>query len=238
MRRGVVQHNPAKTIRSPKRPQRLPRSLDVDAIFHLLDAPKTTSTTQARNNLPLSPKTTRDWAMLEVLYGTGIRVSECANLNLQDVDRDHYPTTTILHIRRGKGDKDRIVPVGRCADDALHRYLAIRDKLRHPKLGILAPNALFLNYRGGRLTPRSIERIVSHYGKTTQSHQVTPHALRHSFATHLLDGGVDLRSIQELLGHANLSSTQIYTRVSLDHLTSVYDASHPRAKRNNPRKPS
>ncbi len=197
-----------------------------------MDAPQRSNRTplQTTDAKSLSPIVIRDWAILEVLYGAGLRVSECCSLNVSDFDHSQHAKTAIFRVRSGKGGKDRIVPIGQQAADVLRKYLGIRAKLKHPRLGITDPSALFLNFRGGRLTPRSVERMVSRYGIVTKTGTVTPHALRHSFATHLLDGGVDLRSIQELLGHASLTSTQIYTKVSLDQLMTVYDSAHPRAK--------
>jgi integrase/recombinase XerC len=219
--RGVVEHNPARAVRSPKRKQALPRALDVDDTFRLIEAPAAADTPLAR----------RDRALLEVLYGAGLRVSECCGLDLGDLDRGRYGST-LLQVRRGKGGKARLVPLGAKADAAIAAYLEVRDQLAEPKTGRQAdPDALFLNYRGGRLTPRSAQRLVGRRVITAGTAAATPHALRHSFATHLLDGGVDLRAIQELLGHASLASTQVYTRVSLDHLMTVYDGAHPRARR-------
>jgi integrase/recombinase XerC len=207
-------------VRSPKRKKALPRALDVDDTFRLIEAPA--------EDTPLAR---RDRALVEVLYGAGLRVSEGCGLDLGDLDRGRYGST-LLRVRKGKGGKVRLVPLGAKADEALAAYLAVRDQLAEPRTGRQAdPDALFLNYRGGRLTPRSVQRLVGRRVITAGTAEATPHALRHSFATHLLDGGVDLRSIQELLGHASLASTQVYTRVSLDHLMSVYDAAHPRAQR-------
>ena len=172
----------------------------------------------------------RDRAMLAVLYGSGLRVAECGGLDLGAIDRGRY-AAALVHVRRGKGQKGRQVPLGSQAMTALDEYLAVRDSLRHPRTGHQDQRALFLGLRGTRLTPRSVQRMVVRCVLQAATDEATPHALRHSFATHLLDSGVDLRSIQELLGHASLASTQIYTKVSLDHLMSVYDASHPRARR-------
>jgi integrase/recombinase XerC len=164
-----------------------------------------------------------------VLYGAGVRVSECCGLDLDDLDRSRYGAP-LVNVRRGKGNKGRLVPLGAKADDALRDYLAVRGALADPRTGALDPAALFVNHRGGRLTPRSVQRHVRGYALGAGTAPATPHSLRHSFATHLLDGGVDLRAIQELLGHASLASTQVYTKVSLDHLMAVYDGAHPRAR--------
>jgi len=220
--RGLTASNPARQVASPKRKKALPRALDVDAAAAVVEAP-----TAAEKD---SPGALRDRAMFEVMYGAGLRVSECCGLDRDDVDRDRYGDGCLLRVRRGKGGKDRLVPLGRTALAALDRYLAEgRPRLAHPKSGRQDPAALFLNRHGGRLTPRSVQRHLARAALLAGA-EATPHALRHSFATHLLDGGADLRSIQELLGHASLSSTQIYTRVSLDHLMKVYDAAHPHAR--------
>ncbi len=226
--RGLIEGNPARAVRSPKRRKALPRSLDVDATFRLVEAP--TANPSATGSPRKRHLEARDRAMLEVLYGAGLRVSECCGLDLADVDSKRYEGATIISVRHGKGKKSRLVPVGSKAERALDSYLAIRDQLCHPRTRALDPVALFLNYRGGRLSARSAQRMVSGYAALAIDGEATPHALRHSFATHLLDEGVDLRAIQELLGHASLASTQIYTRVSLDHLMKVYDDSHPRAR--------
>jgi integrase/recombinase XerC len=222
--RGLVDANPARLVRGPKRSKPLPRALDVDAVFHLVEAPS-----HKANPRPESIAV-RDRAILEVLYGAGLRVSECCDLDLLDIDRARFRGHVVLAVRRGKGRKDRLVPLGEQAVRALDVYLEARPGFRHPKSGEQDGKAVFLNRRGGRLTPRSVQRLIGHYVLLTGGEAATPHSLRHSFATHLLDGGADLRSIQELLGHASLGSTQVYTRVSLDRLLSVYDAAHPHAR--------
>ena len=228
VKRGVLEGNPAAAVRGPKRKRGLPRALDVDDAFRLVEAPATTRRTSHR---ALSPGEQvrhgllrlRDVALLELLYGTGLRVSEACALDLGDIDRDRYGVPMLL-VRHGKGDKSREVPVGGAADRALAAYLPARRQLA------ATGGALFVNKAGQRLTPRSVQRMVKRWTIAGGVHaDATPHSLRHSFATHLLDEGVDLRAIQELLGHASLSSTQIYTKVSLDHLMKVYDAAHPRA---------
>lgn len=246
MRRGLTPSNPARSIRSPKRRKALPRALDVDDAFRLIEAPTRELEAGAKRGArasqdpaqaaPAAPPVhvpalrVRDRAMLEVLYGSGLRVAECCGLDLGDIDRGRY-ATALVHVRRGKGKKGRQVPLGSKAVAALDEYLAVRHTLRNPRTGHQDERALFLGERGTRLTPRSVQRMVARCVQQAASYEATPHALRHSFATHLLDEGVDLRSIQELLGHASLASTQIYTKVSLDHLMTVYDASHPRARR-------
>jgi integrase/recombinase XerC len=227
--RGRVSVNPARQVSSPKRKKALPRALDVDAAAALVESPTAPAAQGGRASGAPSPAALRDRALLEVLYGSGLRVSECCALDLDDVDRDRYGDGSLVQVRRGKGGKERLVPLGGAAIAAVDAYLAeARPRFRHPTSGAQDGRALFLNQRGRRLTPRSVQRMVSRWALLAGT-EATPHALRHSFATHLLDGGVDLRSIQELLGHASLSSTQIYTKVSLDHLMKVYDAAHPHA---------
>jgi integrase/recombinase XerC len=228
VKRGVLEGNPAAAVRGPKRKRGLPRALDVDDAFRLVEAPAATgrtshralsATEEARHGL----LRLRDVALLELLYGTGLRVSEACALDVGDIDRGRYGTPMLL-VRRGKGNKSREVPVGGAADRALLAYLPARTQLA------ATGSALFVNAGGQRLTPRSVQRMVKRWTIAGGVHaDATPHSLRHSFATHLLDEGVDLRAIQELLGHASLGSTQIYTKVSLDHLMKVYDAAHPRA---------
>jgi integrase/recombinase XerC len=228
-KRGVIEGNPAEAIRGPKKPKGLPRALDVDDAFRLVEAPTTTGRTSHRT---LSPEDEarhvllrlRDAAMMELIYSTGLRVSEACALDTTDIDRDRYGVPIVL-VRHGKGGKSREVPLGGAADRAVNEYLPARRALG------ATDAALFLNATGERLTTRSVQRMVKKWTVAGGVHaNATPHGLRHSFATHLLDEGVDLRSIQELLGHASLSSTQIYTKVSVDHLMKVYDDAHPRAK--------
>ena len=229
VKRGVISGNPAEAIRGPKKPKSLPRALDVDDAFRLVEAPgsigrishrKLSADEEARHAI----LRLRDTAMMELIYSTGLRVSEACGLDVTDIDRDRYGTPLVL-VRHGKGGKSREVPLGGAADRALLEYVPARRTL-----GASGP-ALFVNSQGERLTPRSVQRMVKRWTIAGGVHaNATPHGLRHSFATHLLDEGVDLRSIQELLGHASLSSTQIYTKVSLDHLMKVYDDAHPRAK--------
>jgi integrase/recombinase XerC len=164
--------------------------------------------------------------VLEVVYGSGLRVSEVVGLNLRDVDLRGCTARV-----RGKGNKERIVPVGRSALAALERYLAVRPALRHPVTGVQDDAALFLGRRGARLTVRQVQKLVALYGAlATGRPDLHPHALRHACATHLLDGGADLRVIQELLGHASLSTTQRYTHLALDQVMKVYDRAHPLAR--------
>jgi len=226
-RRGVIAGNPAAAIRGPKKRRPLPRALDVDDAFRLVEAPQQgPRPTVRRRGLAEEARAGelahRDAALFEVLYGAGLRVSEACALDLDDLDHDRYGSWTVT-VRRGKGGKSRIVPLGDAAARAIATWQANRAWAPGP--------ALFVNRHGTRLTPRSVQRLTRAWaiaaGVTAPA---TPHGFRHSFATHLLDGGVDLRSIQELLGHASLSSTQVYTKVSLDHLMKVYDQAHPRAQ--------
>ncbi|MCC6746271.1 MAG: tyrosine recombinase XerC [Deltaproteobacteria bacterium] len=215
VRRGVRPDNPVKLVSMPKRAKVLPRFLSVDEAFGLVGA------VAGDDAAPV-----RDRAMVELLYAAGLRVSELCALDLGDLELDQ----AMVRVRHGKGDKARVVPMGRPAVEALQLYLAARGGFRHPKHGGQDPYAVFLNQRGGRLTVRSVARIVGRAGLAAGTRgRVSPHALRHSCATHLLDGGADLRSIQEILGHASLQTTQRYTHVSIDHLMKVYDAAHPRA---------
>ncbi len=213
-RRGDVVRDPAERVKTPKRPQKLPRVLSVDEAFALVEAPSTETVLGLR-----------DRAILEVLYGGGLRISELCGLSLGDLDRDGR----VVRVR-GKGNKERLCPLNETALAALDAYLARRAELLASADKKADPSALFLNYRGGRLCARSIARHLDRYvEKLALEREVNPHALRHSFATHLLGGGADVRTIQELLGHASLSTTQRYTHVSWDRLQEVYDKAHPRA---------
>lgn len=213
-RRKVVAINPARRVKTPKLPQRLPRAVPVDEAFALMEAPGEEG-----------PLGLRDRAMLEVLYGSGLRVSELVGLSLGVVDL-RAGLVRVL----GKGNKERLCPLSAPAIEALTAWLARRGELLVKPAKRQDPTALFLNARGGRLTTRSVERHLDRYVRALAlPRKLSPHALRHSFATHLLAGGADIRSIQELLGHASLSTTQRYTAVSFEQLQKVYDAAHPRA---------
>ncbi|WP_459985845.1 site-specific tyrosine recombinase XerD [Nocardioides sp. AN3] len=216
---GLAQADPAAGVRPPRPPKRLPKALplaDVEAILETAGAPGTT--------LAL-----RDRALLEVLYGTGARISEAVGLDVDDVDWG--PTgadgTVLL---RGKGGKERLVPLGSFARSAVEAYL-VRGRPELASAGGGSGGALFLNSRGGRLSRQSawtvLVRTAERAGVTQD---VSPHTLRHSFATHLLDGGADVRVVQELLGHASVTTTQIYTLVTVDNLREVFAAAHPRAR--------
>jgi integrase/recombinase XerC len=217
VRRGVREDNPAKLVAMPKRAQVLPHFLTEEEAGDLMDAPEGDG-----------PRDRRDRAILELLYGCGLRVSEACGLDLGDVEHGEG----VVRIRSGKGGKDRIVPMGGPALTAIQHYLEQRPSLQHPRSKRQDPAALFLNARGGRLTARSVRRLVGREALRagTRAH-VTPHGLRHSCATHMLNSGADLRAIQEILGHSSLQTTQKYTHVSIDHLTRVYDDAHPRARR-------
>ncbi len=218
-RRGLLQHDPAAEVNRPKQVWNLPVFLTVDEVFQLLEQPD-----------PRDAHPERDRALLELLYATGMRVSELVSRDLNDLDLQEE----MLRVR-GKGRKDRLVPFGRPAAESLRRYFPAREALGIARAARgLAPEAraLFLNGRGTRLTARSVERLVAAYAlRAGLATTVTPHALRHSFATHLLEMGADLRVVQELLGHASLSTTQRYTHVDMDHLSAVYDQAHPLAQR-------
>ncbi len=226
-KRGFIDGNPAQAVRGPRKKKGLPRALDVDDAFRLVEAPLIAPVTPARrlSDRELSRHRDfrlRDAALLELLYGTGLRVSEVCALVLGDVDRQRYDTPMLL-VRHGKGDKSREVPLGGAADRALAAYLATRR-------GAGADEPMFTNRDGTALSTRSVQRMVRRW--STQggvAARATPHSMRHSYATHLLDAGVDLRSIQELLGHASLSTTQKYTAVDAEGLLAAYGKAHPRA---------
>jgi integrase/recombinase XerC len=211
-REGVVGHNPAEAIRTPKQPKHLPRVLSKDDAAALMEFPA------GQTGSPL-----RDTALLETLYSTGARVSELVGINLDDLSASEG-----LVRLRGKGRKERIVPIGTVAVKAIHNY---RASLKPSTINQQPADPIFLNHRGGRLTTRSVARIVACYSSRLTGGSVSPHTLRHSFATHLLDEGADLRSIQEMLGHVSLSTTQKYTHLAMDQLLAVYDKAHPRAGR-------
>ncbi len=227
-KQGVIAGNPAAAIRGPKKKKALPKALDVDDATRLVEMPAAVRRPTARRLAASEAARAellrlRDAAIFELLYGGGLRVSEACNLDVGDLDRARYGTLTVL-VRHGKGNKSRVVPLPEATGRALAAWLEVRP-------GLARGPALFVGKSGERITPRSVQRLTKAWATAAGlSSRPTPHALRHSYATHLLDGGVDLRAIQELLGHASLSSTQIYTKVSLDHLMSVYDAAHPRAK--------
>jgi len=207
-REGYLKANPARIVNSPKMTRLLPKFLTVDDAFALVERPE---------GIGFAPS--RDRAILELLYSSGIRVSELSNLNLDNLNMKEG----LIKVR-GKGKKERIVPVGRKAIEALKGYLIERSLLKK------IHNALFLNRSGTRLSDRGVRRVVVKYARQILLGKIGPHTLRHTFATHLLQGGADLRVIQELLGHASLSTTQKYTHLDITHLIDVYDKSHPLSK--------
>lgn len=212
-RRGWVEANPGALIATPKRPKALPKVVPIDDLVALLETPSRET-----------PFGLRDRAILEILYGGGFRCSELCGMNLDDLDASARTARV-----RGKGGKERVVPLGRKAWAALEDYLRIRGTF--VKGRARDPRALFLNRRGGRLSTRWVAKSLERYTRLCGlRRRVHPHALRHSFATHLLDNGADLRSIQELLGHSSISTTQRYTDVSVERLLAVYDQAHPRAR--------
>ncbi len=214
---GVVTGDPTADVEQNKLPRGLPKALTEDEVAAVLEAPASDS-----------PADLRDRAILELLYGTGMRISECVALSLDDID---HPSALVRVT--GKGDKQRLVPLGRFADRALERWLGPEGRAN------LAPdtwagrdqqNAVFLNQRGGRLSRQGIWGVVRKHGLTAGvADRLTPHVLRHSCATHMLDNGADIRTVQELLGHSSISTTQLYTKVSTDLLVRSYRAAHPRA---------
>ncbi len=227
-RQGRLPANPADLVSGAKRSVRMAPHLSVDETFQLLAAAgKAGPAAEASGRQAAPMLAARDQAILELFYASGLRISELVGLNLPDMDLEGGLVRVL-----GKGRKERVVPVGREARKALRAYLDERD-LRPGRDAAGPPERepLFLNWRGGRLTTRSVARIVLRRLQTSGlGKKITPHGLRHSFATHLLSGGADLRAIQELLGHARLSTTQRYTHIGLDTVLRVYDDAHPRAR--------
>ena len=210
LREKVVGKNPVTSVAAPKSKKRLPGNLDADRMARLLEIPGD------------GPIVDRDRAMLELLYSSGLRLAELVDLNLGDVDT-HDATVRVT----GKGNKDRIVPVGRQALKALRQWTATR-----PDLAGAEEKALFVSNRGSRISHRSVQARVKHWAKKQGiDANVYPHLFRHSFATHVLESSHDLRGVQELLGHANISTTQVYTHLDFQHLAQIYDQTHPRARR-------
>ena len=210
LREGLASGNPGQGVRPPKTPRKLPATLDPDQLGQLLDTPAQT------------PLGLRDAAIVELFYSSGLRLAELVGLDLGDVDLGDAMVEVT-----GKGAKTRRVPVGRLALEALRRWLVVRSGL-----AAADERALFVSERGGRLHPRTVQarlrRLALERGAARNVH---PHLLRHSFASHLLESSGDLRAVQELLGHANISTTQIYTHLDFQHLAQAYDQAHPRAKR-------
>ncbi|UCD28380.1 MAG: tyrosine recombinase XerC [Planctomycetota bacterium] len=212
LKRSYVQNNPLSSIRTPKQDKRLPKFLEEEQVRRLLETPDVTTLLGAR-----------DRAMLETMYSTGVRVSELVDLNLSDVDF----VGECLHIR-GKGKKERVTPISPTALAWIRRYMDMRRS--DPRSANFDQQAVFVNKHGQRLSTRSVRRKLDKYlAITGLDSSISPHTLRHSFATHMLNRGADLRSVQELLGHQSLSTTQIYTHVTTERMKQAYDESHPRA---------
>jgi integrase/recombinase XerC len=210
LREGVSENNPAQGIKAPKVKRRLPATMDIDQLSSLLDV---------TDDDPLS---LRDLAVLELLYSSGLRLAELVSIDLVDLDLK----SALLQVT-GKGDKTRQVPIGRKAIDALQQWIKIRGSLAKPD-----EPALFVSSRGKRIHPRTIQQRLKQWAlKHGASRSIHPHLLRHSFASHMLESSGDLRAVQELLGHADISTTQIYTHLDFQHLANVYDKAHPRARR-------
>lgn len=214
-RRGFIATCPADELATPKVRRGLPTLLSVDVAKQVVEAP-----------VGDGPRAARDRAVLELLYGSGLRVSEVCSLDVEAVDL-RGATARVL----GKGNKERLVPLGRKCVEAIAAWLQQRGRMVHPKHGTQDPRALLLALRGQRMGVRAVQALVHDYGASAAGRaDLHPHALRHTCATHMLEGGADLRAIQELLGHASLSTTQRYAHVSMDHLMRVYDAAHPMAR--------
>jgi len=214
IKEGLLESNPAQDISAPKKARRLPKVLDVDQINHLLDI-------HGKDVLAR-----RDRAILELFYSSGLRLSELAGLDINDIDLSQGSVRVI-----GKGNKQREVPVGTKAREAVSAWLRARVELTKTR-DVDEQRAVFLSKNGRRLSPRSIQVRLDHWAKQAGIHQhVHPHMLRHSFASHMLEASGDLRAVQELLGHADISTTQIYTHLNFDHLAKVYDEAHPRARK-------
>jgi integrase/recombinase XerC len=210
---GIIKEDPSQAISGPKQKRQIPVVMPVDEVFQLLEKPD--------KDKPLG---LRDRAILELFYSSGLRVSELTGLNIGDIDF-HQGIVKVI----GKGNKERFVPVGRMALSAIRDYLSKRGEVCGGR--VRESHALFLNRLGCRISERTVARMIDKYVKACNiPKKIGPHALRHSFATHLLDGGADLRAIQEMLGHVSLSTTQRYTHVSMGRLMEVYDMAHPRAR--------
>lgn len=225
-------HNPTHGIKAPKIAKSLPKALSVDQTQSLLE----------RANLPPAdtPVAIRDMAMFEILYSSGLRISELVSLDWQAQQNQNYRSVSWLELDeaqaviQGKGNKTRLVPIGSKAIEAIKKWLPIRQDFLNQKSGIADRAALFLGVRGKRISPRVVQKQLSLLGQQVGlPMHVHPHSLRHSFASHMLQSAQDLRAVQELLGHANISTTQIYTRLDFQHLSASYDKAHPRAKRKN-----
>jgi integrase/recombinase XerC len=221
VRRRLVRANPVGAIRAPKRAKRLPAFLGKEEVGRLLDGDAPRPDADAGDQA-------FERALFEVIYGAGLRVSEACGLDVGDVEIDG--AQAFVRVRQGKGRKDRLVPLGRKACAALAAYTARRPERLQTAGASADAAALFVTPRGRRIGTRAVRRVLSRREVATGTPQVSPHALRHSFATHLLGEGADLRSIQEMLGHASLRTTQRYAHVDIDHLMAAYDKAHPRAR--------
>ncbi|WP_460839932.1 site-specific tyrosine recombinase XerD [Nocardioides marmoraquaticus] len=216
---GLATTDPSAGVKPPAPAKRLPKAVPLATVEQLLDAA----------SAPGTPLALRDRALLEVLYGTGARISEAIGLDVDDVELDSDDPVDHTVLLRGKGSKERVVPIGSYARAAVRDYL-VRARPALAASGAGSRGALFLNARGGRLSRQSAWAvIVKTADRAGITAEISPHTLRHSFATHLLDGGVDVRTVQELLGHASVTTTQVYTLVTVDSLREVYAAAHPRA---------
>jgi integrase/recombinase XerC len=213
VKKGIVETDPTIGVPTPKKEKKLPKFLREEQVEMLMNCPDCDK-----------PEGLRDRAIMELLYATGLRVSELVGLKVSDLDGGEMEFRVV-----GKGSKERVVLLGRAAREALNDYIdgGRRELASRAKTG---SSALFLNYRGGPLTDRSVRRVIDRYiEEVSESLKISPHTLRHTFATHLLSHGADLRSVQELLGHSSVATTQIYTHVTRERLKQVYDAAHPRA---------
>ena len=222
--------NPAKNVKTPKVPKSLPKALSVEQTQALLDHPA--------RNLQNDPVHLRDQAMFELLYASGLRLAELVQLDTHYIKKDNYESVGWLNLPeqeltvKGKGNKIRLAPLGKKAQEAISIWLQARPSLLKPATPENDVNALFLGERGARISPRVVQLQLKKFAQLSDvPGQIHPHVLRHSFASHLLQSAQDLRAVQELLGHANISTTQIYTRLDFQHLAKAYDQAHPRAKR-------
>ena len=210
LKNNYINANPAVDVRAPKGEKKLPKVMDVDQVDRLLSGTAS------------SPLEMRDHAMMELMYSSGLRLSELVNLNLEDIEM-HAAQVRVL----GKGNKTRYLPIGQQAREALASWLELRDRVAQQD-----ERGVFVNNRGSRLSQRAVQKRMREQAQRTQlGVHVHPHMLRHSFASHLLESSGDLRSVQELLGHANISTTQVYTQLDFQHLAKVYDKAHPRARK-------
>ncbi len=214
---GALSHNPATSLRPPKVRKKIPVIVSAESAAELLAGAQGDG----------SPEALRDCAILEVLYGSGLRVSELSRLDLGDINSEER----LLQVH-GKGNKERRVPLGSLGIAAINKYLLARHELAHPKTNNLDSKALFLSTRGARLGPRRVQELVARYGaQSTGRSNLHPHLLRHACATHMLEGGADLRAIQDMLGHQTVGTTERYTHLSTRHLAEVYDKAHPMSGR-------